>query len=188
MWIGSFLTASQNTKQPSHSNEYDENKVLVKCLSRIWQWRGRELRNLKRLLCKDCRWINLVLLQGFSLKILSRSSVSFVGIRGIYILGWERNVKRQVFSKQGWLAAWPRDLTKSRDPVARYRMASCPILSCSAPASMTVHLLACLTRVLHLAACSRESPARSNRESLFSCTLLSNQHSISLTTLTTKPT
>ena len=30
MNIGSFLTASQNTKQPSHSNGYGENKVLVK--------------------------------------------------------------------------------------------------------------------------------------------------------------
>ena len=46
-------------------------------------------------------------------------------------------------------------------------MASCPILSCSAPASMMLQLLACLARVLPLAACSHESPARSNRESLF---------------------
>ena len=30
MQIGSFLTTSQNTKQPSHSDEYGENKVLVK--------------------------------------------------------------------------------------------------------------------------------------------------------------
>uniref|UniRef100_A0A7N2QZC0 EamA domain-containing protein n=1 Tax=Quercus lobata TaxID=97700 RepID=A0A7N2QZC0_QUELO len=66
-------------------------------------------------------------------------------------------------------------------------MASCPVLSCSAPASMTVHLPACLARVLLLAACSRESPASPSRESLFSCTLLSNLHSISLTTLTSNP-
>ena len=32
---------------------------------------------------------------------------------------------------------------------------------------MTLQLLACLARVQFLAACSRESPARSNRESLF---------------------
>ena len=46
-------------------------------------------------------------------------------------------------------------------------MASCPILSCSAPASMTFQLLACLARVQLLVACSRESPARSSHDSLF---------------------
>uniref|UniRef100_A0A7N2MZ65 4-hydroxy-3-methylbut-2-enyl diphosphate reductase n=1 Tax=Quercus lobata TaxID=97700 RepID=A0A7N2MZ65_QUELO len=57
----------------------------------------------------------------------------------------------------------------------------------SAPICMTVYLLACLARVLRLAACSRKSPASPSRESLFSCTLLSNFHSISLTTLTSNP-
>ena len=46
-------------------------------------------------------------------------------------------------------------------------MANCPILSCSALAGMTLQLLAGLARVQLLAACSRESPARSSRESLF---------------------
>ena len=46
-------------------------------------------------------------------------------------------------------------------------MASCPILLCSAPASMTLQLLACLARVQLLAAGSRESLVRSSRESLF---------------------
>ena len=46
-------------------------------------------------------------------------------------------------------------------------MTSCPIFSCSALASMTLQLLACLARVQFLAACSCESPARSSRESLF---------------------
>ena len=40
------------------------------------------------------------------------------------------------------------------------RMASYPVLSCSAPASMTVHLLGCLACVLHLAACSHEIKPR----------------------------
>ena len=43
-------------------------------------------------------------------------------------------------------------------------MASCPILSCSALASMTLQLLACLARVQLLAACNRESPVGSSRE------------------------
>ena len=46
-------------------------------------------------------------------------------------------------------------------------MASCPILSCSAPAGVTLQLLACLAHEQLLAACSRKSPARSSRESLF---------------------
>uniref|UniRef100_A0A7N2R261 non-specific serine/threonine protein kinase n=1 Tax=Quercus lobata TaxID=97700 RepID=A0A7N2R261_QUELO len=52
---------------------------------------------------------------------------------------------------------------------------------------MTVHLPARLAHVQLLAACSRESPASPSRESLFSCTLLSKLHSISLTTLTSNP-
>ena len=44
---------------------------------------------------------------------------------------------------------------------------SCLILFCSAPAGMTLQLLACLARVQLLTACSRESPVRSSRESLF---------------------
>ena len=46
-------------------------------------------------------------------------------------------------------------------------MASCPILSCSAPAGVTLQLLACLAREQLLAACNCESPARSSCESLF---------------------
>ena len=36
-------------------------------------------------------------------------------------------------------------------------MANCPILSCSAPAGITLQLLACLARVQLLATCSSES-------------------------------
>ena len=46
-------------------------------------------------------------------------------------------------------------------------MASCPILSCSVPAGMTLQLLACLACVQLLAACSRELPSRSSHEFLF---------------------
>ena len=63
-------------------------------------------------------------------------------------------------------------------------MASCPILSCSAPAGMTLQLLACLAHVQLLAACSRESPARSSHESLFFLHTLEHfftlSHSLSL--------
>ena len=46
-------------------------------------------------------------------------------------------------------------------------MANCSILSCSTLVGVTLQLLACLAREQFLAACSRESPARSSRESLF---------------------
>ena len=46
-------------------------------------------------------------------------------------------------------------------------MTSCPILSCSAPAGVTLQLLASLAHEQLLVACSCESPARSSRESLF---------------------
>ena len=46
-------------------------------------------------------------------------------------------------------------------------MASCPIFSCSAPADVTLQLLACLAREQLRVACSHETPARSSRESLF---------------------
>ena len=126
----------------------------------------------------------------FTLGILSQNSLwklSFIcGYKG-YLYWGEKSVKRQVFQNRSGsrlgLATWLSREIQSRDN----RMANCPVLSCSAPASMTVHLLACLSRVLHLAACSHESPARSSRESLFSCTLLSIQQFISLTTLTTSP-
>ena len=45
--------------------------------------------------------------------------------------------------------------------------AGCPILSCSALAGVTLQLLACLAREQFLVACSRKSPTRSSRESLF---------------------
>ena len=108
-------------------------------------------------------------------------------VKGVFILEWERNVKRQVLQNRGGsrldLAACPSREIQSRDN----RMSSCPVLSCSALACMTVHLPACLARVLRLATCSCESPVSPSRESLFSCTLLSNLHSISLTTLTSNP-
>ena len=122
-----------------------------------------------------------------SLSKLSMEALFLSWVKGVFILGWEWNVKSQVFQNRAgsWLglAAW---LSREFQPRGNW-IASCPILSYSAPAGVTLQLLACLARVLLLAACSRESPVRSSRETLFSCTLLSIQHSISLTTLTTNP-
>ena len=123
----------------------------------------------------------------FTLGFLSQNSLwklSFIcGYKRYLYWGEKRIWNVRFFQNRGGsrlsLATWLSREFQSRDN----RLASCSILSYSAPASMTVHLLACLARMLHLAACSRESPARSSHEFLFSCTLLSIQHSISLTTL-----
>ena len=93
-----------------------------------------------------------------------------MGIRGIYTR-MRMECKTSGFSKRGCLATRLSREIQPRDN----RTTSCPILSCSAPASMTLQLLACLARVLLLAACNRESPTRLSRETLFSCTLLSIQ-------------
>ena len=88
-------------------------------------------------------------------------------VKGVFILGWEWNVKSQVFQNRAGsrlsLATW---LSREFQPRGNW-MATCPILSCSAPGGMTLQLLACLAREQLLAACSRESPARSSRESQF---------------------
>ena len=76
-------------------------------------------------------------------------------------------MKSQVFQNKAgsWLGlvAW---LSREFQPWGNWT-ASCPILSCSAPASVTLQLLACLAREQFLAACSCKSPARSSCESLF---------------------
>ena len=61
----------------------------------------------------DCGWVNLVFLLGFSLKILSRSSLHFVGIRGIHT-GMCMECEESVFPKQSGLVTWPRDLIESQ--------------------------------------------------------------------------
>ena len=98
----------------------------------------------------------------FLSQILSGSSLSFVGKRGIYI-GVRMECEESGFSKQGWLAAW---LSREFQPQGNWT-ASCPILSCIAPTGVTLQLLACLAREQLLVACSHESPARSSHESLF---------------------
>ena len=94
-------------------------------------------------LCKDCGWVNLVFLQGFSLKILSRSSLHFVSIRGIYT-GVRNECKESFFhNRVDWwlgLATW---LSRKSKPRTNW-MARLDFLSCSATAGMTVQLLCML--------------------------------------------
>ena len=97
-----------------------------------------------------------------------------MGKRGIYP-GVRMECEESGFSKQGWLAAW---LSREFQPRGNWT-ASCPILSCSAAAGMTLQLLACLALVLPLAACSRKSPTRSSRKSLFFLHTLENFFTLS---------
>ena len=102
-----------------------------------------------------------------SLSKFSLEALFLSWVKGVFILGWEWNVKSKVFQNKAglWLglAAW---LSREFQPQGNWT-ASCPMLSYSALASMTLQLLACLAREQLLVACSHESPARSSRESLF---------------------
>ena len=102
-----------------------------------------------------------------SLSKFSLEALFLLWVKRVFILGWEWNVKSQVFQNRAgsWLGltAW---LSCEFHPRGNW-MASYPILSCSAPVGMTLQLLACLAWVLPSVACSRKSPARSSRESLF---------------------
>ena len=102
-----------------------------------------------------------------SLSKFSLEALFLSWVKGIFILGWEWNMKSQVFQNRAGsllgLTAW-----LSREFQLRGNWTTnCPILSCSAPVDMTLQFLACLAREQLLAACNHESPTRSNRESLF---------------------
>ena len=71
-----------------------------------------------------------------------------MGIRDIYI-GVRMECEESGFSKQSWLAAW---LSCEFQPRGNWTI-SLYFLSCSAPAGMTLQLLACLACVQLLAAC-----------------------------------
>ena len=103
-----------------------------------------------------------------SLSKLSQEALFLSWVKGVFILGWEWNVKSQVFfqnraGSQLGLVAW---LSCKFQPRGNWT-ASCPILFCSALAGVTLQLLACLAREQLLGACNRKSPTRSSRESLY---------------------
>ena len=98
--------------------------------------------------------VSILFFSRVSLLKFSLEALFFSWVKGVFILGWEWNVKSQIFQNRvGSRLDWVMN-------------SSCD-LSCSAPAGMTLQLLACLEREQLLAACSRESPARSSRESRF---------------------
>ena len=78
----------------------------------------KRVEEFEESLNEDWGRINLVFLWSFSLKILSGSSLSFVGKRDIYT-GVRMECEESSFSKQGWLMTWPRGLIESRVPATR---------------------------------------------------------------------
>ena len=75
-------------------------------------------------------------------------------------MGWEWNAKSQVFqNRAGWRLGLAALLSSKFQPRGNWT-ASLYFLSCSAPAGMTLQLLACLAHVQLLAACK----SRATRE------------------------
>ena len=112
-----------------------------------------------------------------SLGFLSQNSLwklsQFSGYKGVYIVGWEGNAKRQFLPNMvKWrlgLAACPSREFKSR----RNGLASLGLLSCSTTAGATLQLPLVHLTCQQLATCSREPPANPSRETLLLCTNLS---------------
>ena len=103
MKIGSFLTASQKSKQLSHSNDNGENQVWYNASQGLTMERKRVEEFEETLMYR--LWVNQSCFSlGFSLKILSRSSLTIVGKRGIYT-GVGKECETSSFTKQGCLAA-----------------------------------------------------------------------------------
>ena len=104
----------------------------------------------------------------FSLRFLSQNSLwklsTILGYKGLYIVGWERNVKIQFFPNR---VVWRLDLATglSREFKPRANgLASLGLLSYSAIAGMTLQL----PRMLH-----KWVTRESSHESLHPCTILS---------------
>ena len=88
----------------------------------------------------------------FSLGFLSLNSLwklsKFLGYKGLYIVGWERNVKSHFFpNKVVWRLDLATGLSREFKPRAN-SLASLRLLSCSATTGMTLQL----SRMLHLCA------------------------------------
>ena len=101
----------------------------------------------------------------FSLRFFSQNSCWKLSIfreyKGLYIVGWEKNVKSLFFPNR---VVWQLGLATglSREFKSRVNsLANLGLLSCSATAGMTLQLPACFTCVPALAACQ----SRVNHES-----------------------
>ena len=139
----------------------------------------KRVEEFEKSLCEDCGRVNLVFLQDFFLKILSRSSLYFVGIRGIYTRV-RMECEKSGFSKQSQLMTWPHNLTELQVQAASKQNCQTElfVLQRSSWRDCSSSLHASLVCIIWWLA-SREPIASSSRESLLHCTILSiSSHSL----------
>ena len=106
--IGPFFTASQTPNgllTDMGIMRKDFGNIPLKDLT----MERKRVEEFEESLCVDCGWLNLVFLWGFSLNILSKHSIYFMGMRGIYTCVC-LECEESVFPKQSWLVAWLRGL------------------------------------------------------------------------------
>ena len=89
----------------------------------------------------------------FSLGFLSQNSLwklsKYPGYKGLYIVGWERNVNSQFFpNRVVWWLSLATGLSREFKSWAN-GLASLGLLSCSGTVGVTLQLLACLACVYH---------------------------------------
>ena len=111
--------------------------------------------------CKDCGWVNLIFLWGFSLKFLSGNSLQYVGIRGIYTSVFGMRKVRFVTNRVVWqlgLVTW-----LNRESELRVNcLAKLEVLSYNAPVDVTLQL----SWMLHTCAFFGDLPAASQPRDL----------------------
>ena len=113
----SLLNCFPSTKLPSYYYRYGKIRIWLNVPLNDMSIERVRVKEFVESNDEDCGWVNLVFLQGFSLKILSGSSLHFVGIR-VFIVVYVRNVKSQFSSKQGILATQSCDWNELRVWVA----------------------------------------------------------------------
>ena len=171
----STLNCFPSTKIPSHWYGYGEIRIWLNVPLKDMSMERLKVEEFGESKDEDCEWVNLVFLECFSLKILSKSSLHFVGIR-VFIVGYMRNVKGQFSSNR---AFWQLDLATGTscefESWANF-LARLEVLSYSVPAVVTLQLSLHASHVCH----SSDFPiARSSCEALLECTHLKlSSHSL----------
>ena len=169
----SLLNCFLSTKIPSYWYEYTEIRIWLNVPLKDMSMERVRVEEFGESKDADCGWVNLVFLYGFSLKILSRSSLHFVGIR-VFIVGCMRNAKCQFSSNR---AFWQLDLMigPSREFESQANcLAKLEVLSWKfCPRSFVPSAPpTCFTRVPFWRLASRVPVTRSSRETSLNCTLL----------------
>ena len=164
----SLLNCFPSTKIPPHWYGYGEIRIWLNVPLNDMSMEMVKVEKFGESKDEDCWWVNLVFLYGFSLKIIFRNSLHFVGI-WVFIVGCVKNAKGQFSSNRAY---WRLNLTTgtSREFESRANfLAKLEVLSCSAIAGMTLQLPLHDSHVCH----SGDLPVtRSSCKAPLNCTLL----------------